>query len=150
VFAEFLVASALEVIDIPRIEWDAVDIYYKDKKVEVKTAAYLQSWKQEGLSIIKFDVAKKKSWFAETNTYSAVPSRQSDCYVFCLLAEENANKVNVLDASQCEFFVVSTMTMNERLNDIKSLSLKRLKKIAEESVSYDGMKEKIEKVLDIL
>ena len=150
VFAEYLVASALGVIDIPRIEWNAVDLYYKDKKIEVKTAAYLQNWKQDKLSTIQFDIAKKKSWFADTNTYSDEPSRPADCYVFCLLAEKDINKVNVLDVSQWEFFVVSTKVIDEVFRDSKSLSLKRLEKISEGSIGYDGLKEMVEDVFSSL
>jgi len=33
IFAEFLIAYCLGVIEKPRIEWDATDIYYKDKHI---------------------------------------------------------------------------------------------------------------------
>ncbi|MBC7812134.1 MAG: hypothetical protein H7175_13350, partial [Burkholderiales bacterium] len=57
VLAEFLVGAALGVLDKPRKEWDAVDLRYREKKIEVKSAAYLQSWQQKQLSIIRFDFA---------------------------------------------------------------------------------------------
>ncbi|WP_228459572.1 hypothetical protein [Priestia megaterium] len=44
IFSEFLVGSALEVIQKPRNEWDTHDLVYKNKKIEVKSAAYIQSW----------------------------------------------------------------------------------------------------------
>ena len=47
VFAEFVVGMALGVTDAPRVEWDDVDLRYRGKNIEVKSAAYVQSWHQE-------------------------------------------------------------------------------------------------------
>ena len=46
VLAEYLVAVALGVDDQPRIEWDAVDLRYEGRGIEVKSAAHHQSWPQ--------------------------------------------------------------------------------------------------------
>src|SRR5689334_3299664 len=62
VFAEFMVGSALNVLETPRVEWDGVDFRYGSKKVEVKAAAYLQSWAQTKPSTISFDIGMKKAW----------------------------------------------------------------------------------------
>jgi hypothetical protein len=139
IFAEFLVASALNQIDHSRIEWDAVDIYYEGAKIEVKSAAYLQSWKQNKLSQIKFDIAKKKSWYAETNTYSEEATRSSDIYVFCLFSEKDKNKADVLNLNQWQFYIVPTQILNDVIGDAKSISLKRLEKLGQ-VVSYDQLK----------
>jgi hypothetical protein len=39
IFAEFLVASALELTHEPRVEWDAVDLRYHGHGIEVRSAA---------------------------------------------------------------------------------------------------------------
>ncbi len=45
--AEYLVACALGVADGVRVEWDAYDLRTPSGiKVEVKSAAYVQSWRQ--------------------------------------------------------------------------------------------------------
>jgi hypothetical protein len=49
VFAEFVVGTALRVTDALRVEWDEVDLRYGDKTIEVKSAAYIQSWHEEAL-----------------------------------------------------------------------------------------------------
>ena len=84
ILAEFLVAAALGVLDEPRVEWDAVDLSYHDKRIEVKSAAYLQSWEQERLSVIRFDIARKRGWDAAANLSASKPTRSADAYVFCL------------------------------------------------------------------
>lgn len=53
ILAEFVVATALGEFNNPRVEWDAVDLRYRDKKIEVKSAAYIQSWHQTKLSTNK-------------------------------------------------------------------------------------------------
>ena len=91
VFAEFLVARALGITDTPRIEWDAVDLRYLDKKIEIKASAYCQTWPQETPSRISFDIAKKQPWDAASNTSGDEAIRSSDCYVFYLFAEKDPN-----------------------------------------------------------
>jgi hypothetical protein len=73
IFAEFIVANALDKTNKVRIEWDETDIRYRRKKIEVKSAAYTQRWKQEKPSVIRFDISKKYGWNAETNEYPDMP-----------------------------------------------------------------------------
>ena len=52
-----------------RAEWDAYDLVAPGgTTVEVKSAAYLQSWAQNALSSICFDVAPSRAWSAATTT----------------------------------------------------------------------------------
>lgn len=44
VFGEFLVGAAIGAQNGSRIEWDSYDLKYKDTKIEVKSAAYIQAW----------------------------------------------------------------------------------------------------------
>jgi hypothetical protein len=146
IFGEFLVASALGVTQQPRTEWDAFDVVYNETRVEIKTAAYLQSWKQEKLSDVRFDISPKKSWFAETNTYSEIPVRSSDLYVFCIFAEKDAPKANLLDLRQWEFYILPTPLINEKFGKQKSLSLQKLKQEAQ-SLKYKEIKETIDNLI---
>jgi hypothetical protein len=68
VLAEYIVAQAVGCTHRPRTEWDAYDLKTDSGlKIEVKSAAYLQSWQQKRLSPIRFDIGRKKGWDAETN-----------------------------------------------------------------------------------
>jgi len=125
VFAEFLVGSALGVLDKPRIEWDAVDLHYNEKTIEVKCSAYIQSWDQKAYSTILFDIGKKIAWHADSNTYEKEPTRSADCYVFCLFKELVKDKANILDTNSWEFYVVSTKRINEGLKDQKSIGAEK-------------------------
>lgn len=148
VFAEFLVASALGVTDKPRIEWDAYDLEYKSKKIEVKCSAYLQSWAQKRPSKIIFDIAKKRILDTDTNTYSDIPIRPADCYVFCLFKEQDPDKADVLNLAQWKFYVVATEKIEKKFGDQKSIGLKAIQKICK-PVRYHGIKDIIDDQLRV-
>lgn len=67
--AEFIVGKALNAVEGVRLEWDAFGLVTaEDIKVEVKSAAYLQSWKQTKNSTIQFSIRPALAWEASTNT----------------------------------------------------------------------------------
>ncbi len=146
IFAEFLIAMALGETTNPRIEWDAVDLHYCGKRIEVKSAAYVQSWQQNKLSSIRFDIGKKLGWSAGTNASAAVAERSADCYVFCLFTEQNREQADILNTEQWIFFIAQTHQLEERFNNQRSVSLNYLKSICLES-DFRGLKETIDKVL---
>lgn len=146
VFAEFLVAVALDLTDDIRIEWNAFDLLYQNNKIEVKTSAYLQSWKQTKHSIISFDIAKKRGWDSETNITSELAQRSADCYVFCLFDIKDREQANILDVSQWKFFVITTAEIENNFGEQKRISLSRLEKACG-SVSFEELKLKIDEIL---
>ena len=78
ILAEFMVRVALDAVDQPRLEWDRFDLQYRGAGVEVKSAAYLQSWQQDQLSAIRFDIARKVPWHYSTNRWGTEPTRSAD------------------------------------------------------------------------
>ena len=54
--AEFIVAIVIGKADGVRTEWDSYDLEYRRKCIEVKSAAYLQTWDQDRHSAIGFDI----------------------------------------------------------------------------------------------
>ena len=145
ILAEFLVASALEVGDGVRVEWDATDVVTANRfHVEVKSAAYVQSWQQNDYSRISFNIAPRKSWNAATNTFEQEASRSAQVYVFCLLAEKDVNRVDPLDVGQWRFWVVPTAVLNEQLGDQKSIGLRTLEGLTEGDVRYEELTEAVE------
>ena len=104
VFAEFIVGVALDVVHKPRTEWDAADLRYRGFLIEVKASAYLQSWPQKTPSVIRFDISKKRSWHADTNTYDTDRVRSARCYVFCIYPEKDPAKCNIVDITAWRFY----------------------------------------------
>ena len=144
VLAEFLVGSALDVTESARVEWNAYDLLYREQRIEVKSAAYCQSWSQSTLSRIQFDIAEKLGWDASTNTYLSEKVRSADCYVFCLFNEMDRTKArqNLLDVTFWEFYVVSTTKLNTKFGKQTSIGLNRLKNTCSDPRRLDtGLKE---------
>jgi len=141
ILAEFIVASTIDVLDSPREEWDAYDLITKDGlKIEVKSSAYLQSWKQDKLSKISFGIQPTTVW-DENNKRSTESKRQADVYVFCLLAHKDQSSVNPLDLSQWEFYVLDTKVLDNKIPLQKKITLSSLLRLNPDRVMYDGLAE---------
>lgn len=137
ILAEYIVAFALGVADGVRTEWDAVDLRLPDGlDVEVKSAAYVQSWSQQQLSRIGFDIAPTKGWNARTDVVAAVPHRPSRVYVFCLLHHTDRATIDPLNLDQWEFYVTPTIALDAALGAQTRISLARLRAITPSSVTF--------------
>ena len=153
VLAEFLVATALGAAGKPRIEWAAHDVKTKEGvRVEVKSAAYRQSWKQDTGTVpkISFSISKsKQSWCRETNTTTKhdPPKRVSDVYVFCVLGtrQEFENKIepNPLNTDEWKFYVLDTASIDCKKGDQKRIGLNPLKALVREVAKCDKGREAV-------
>lgn len=143
VFAEYLIATALGVLDGVREEWDGCDLRYADLRIEVKSSSYLQAWKQKSLYKPRFDIAPKRAWQAERDAHTAEPVRYADLFVFCLFAAQEAATANVLDVAQWEFYVVPTDLLNQQYPAGKELTLANLRSHAA-ALAYADVKPAID------
>ncbi|MGV8982202.1 hypothetical protein [Clostridium sp.] len=144
VFAEFIVASDLKITKATRVEWDAYDLLLDDKiKIEVKSSSYIQSWKQAKLSNIIFGIRSTMPDNTVSNVSSREIKRQSDVYVFCLLAHKDQNTVNPLNMEQWEFYVLNTKVLNERLPKQKTIVLNSLLKLNPTKCKYGDIRNTI-------
>ena len=149
VLAEYLVATALELGDKPREEWAECDVVMRSKKIEVKSAAYIQSWAQHRFSPISFDIAPKKSrWNAETgeSTTLDTPQRVADLYVFCLLKHRCQKTIDPLDVDQWDFYVLSTARLDRECANQRKIGLGRLRGLAGCPVNYAELSVAIRRV----
>ncbi len=146
--AEYIVASALDRTNRTRLEWDSHDIETKNGiKVEVKSSAYVQRWKQEKLSPIKFGIQPAKGWDAKENTYSDTRMRNSDVYIFCVLAHKSKSTIDPLNVAQWDFYVLATETLNSKLGTQATLALSSLLKLNPLETKYDGIAAAVDQVL---
>lgn len=142
--AEFIVAKALGCGEDVRTEWDCCDIRTPEGlKMEVKSAAYIQSWSQARPSLITFGIAPTKGWDSQTNVYSSEARRHADVYVFCLLKHQDQANINPLELAQWEFIVVATSVLNTKVPDQKKVSLSSLLKLEHRKVSFEGLAEAV-------
>lgn len=144
IFAEFIVGTVigLDPKDV-RIEWDTYDLTSKDGiKIEVKSSAYIQSWKQKDYSKISFSIKPTHFLDPQTLLYQNEAKRHADVYVFCLLKHKNQDTIDPLKLEQWEFYVVPTPILSTYGGSQNRIILSKLKKIAV-PVEYDELKETI-------
>lgn len=141
VLAEYIVALALGGPTEPvRREWDAYDLRLADgTKVEVKSAAYVQAWKQARPSTIIFQVGKRRWWDAETGMSSDEPTRHADVYVFALFKNQDRDSLDPLNIAQWEFYVLPTRALNERTRSQHSITLPSLRRLSGGPLAFDKL-----------
>lgn len=147
--AEFIVAKAVNATNTIRVEWDAYDlITLEGLKIEVKSAAYLQSWQQERDSSIQFSIRPAKGWDAATNISAVESGRSADVYVFCLLKEKDRSLVNPLNLDQWDFFILTTEQINQEKGMQKMIGINSLLKMNPIVSSYDELGAAVQNAMD--
>lgn len=130
-FAEFIVATAINIEKTAlRDEWSAYDLETPTGiKLEIKSAAYIQSWFQRSLSKISFSTKAALSWDNVTNKQSEIKKRNADVYVFCLLHHETKQTIDPLNMNHWEFYVMATKELNDYSRSQHSITLKSLQNL---------------------
>ncbi|MDQ1306585.1 MAG: hypothetical protein QG671_2417 [Actinomycetota bacterium] len=170
VLAEYIVATALGICDTKRVEWNQYDLEIDgaesegaesdraetdgaetdgaqaEKKrvgIEVKSAAYVQAWKQDRPSEIVFSIRRAQGWDERTNTTADSATRSAAVYVFCVLEGKVKKSIDPLDVSHWTFYVVPTAVLESEVPTRKTIGLARLKQLAEVPRTYDQLKDAI-------
>ncbi len=146
VLAEFLVATALGISERPRVEWVPYDLETtvdgEPVKIEVKSSARVQSWKQKTLSPIEFNIAPTRGWNAETGKYqSEEPSRSADIYVFCALRKcRIMEHVEALNTDNWDFYVLHRDVLDRERPDQKKIREGPLRKLKPRACKYPKLR----------
>lgn len=140
--AEFIVAKALSIsTDTVRDEWGSYDLKTPEEiKVEVKSAAYVQSWHQSKLSAISFRTPKTLAWDPETNQQDRESKRQADVYVFALLWHQDKPTIDPLNVRHWQFYVLPTAVLDDRTRSQHSITLRTLNVLAGGCVAYEELR----------
>lgn len=140
ILAEYIVAQALGLATGVRAEWDAYDLVTESGlKVEVKSAAYLQSWFHTTLSAIGFGIRPTLMWSADTNELASERKRQADVYVFCLLVHTEKATIDPLDLRQWTFYVLPSVVLDERCPTQKWIGLSGLLRLEPTESDFNGL-----------
>lgn len=130
IVAEFLVARAIGADTTGvRDEWGPVDLKHNGISIQVKSAAYLQSWKQDKLSAITFSANPTRKWDPDTNKQEKEARWHADVWVFALLKHEDKHSLDPMDVEQWEFYVAPTSLLKSRTRSQHSITLKSLKEL---------------------
>jgi len=142
--AEFIVANALGIsVRGVRNEWSPFDLQTEEGvKVEVKSAAYIQSWFQSKLSAISFRTPKTRAFDPETNRLESEAKRQADVYVFAVLKHQDKSTIDPLNLDQWEFYVVPTAILNARTRSQFGITLTTLRGFCT-PIGYTGLRAEV-------
>ncbi|MGY3055723.1 hypothetical protein ACVWYG_003944 [Pedobacter sp. UYEF25] len=128
-----------------RDEWDAYDITTPTGvKIEVKSAAYIQSWGQKAFSKISFSIKKARFWDDESNRRIADARRSADIYIFCHLKHQDQKTIDPLKMEQWDFYVLPTIRLDNYTRSQHSITINSLRNLTE-PVMYKDLKLEIEK-----
>ena len=129
-----------------RNNWRSYDITSPSgRRVEVKAAAYLQTWTHDGLfSQIRFDIEPKYYWSPDKGMGS-VKKRNCDLYVFCVFTANNFRQP-ILNLDLWDFYVVATSTLNRETPTQKSISLSSLQRFNPVKTDYANLGHIIETI----
>jgi hypothetical protein len=145
-FAEFVVGTAVG-LDPKNLrdEWDAYDLKTDNGiKIEVKSAAYIQTWNQKKISTISFSIKHAKYWDSETFIEDEKPRRHADIYVFCHLKHLNQATIDPLKMEQWDFYVLPTFKLDQYERSQSSITLNSLRKLTKQ-IKYSELKIEINK-----
>lgn len=150
VMAEFLVYSSLKSeyhSTQTRENWLPFDVTSPSgRRIEVKSAAYIQAWTPENIfAQIRFDIGKKLAWDNATAASATVAKRNCDLYVFCLFTAKTKD-VSLLDLDYWDFYVLPTSVLDEKMPDQKGISLSSLLKLEPVKTDYAGLGAVIESI----
>ena len=164
-FADFLVRCALEkggvktreVIgtgfesyDLEGPDLDNPKLKLKQARIEVKSAAYIQTWRDKPSKKISFGISKARVKDENGDYKKASPKRRNnDLYVFCLYKAQS-NGENIMDVSKWDFYVYPTYKINENpsLEGNNTISKARLEKLGVKPVSFRDLCDTIKKTVD--
>jgi len=135
IIAEFLVFSSFNQFfprTAPQIRtnWLPFDITSPSgRRIEVKSAAYVQAWTPENIfAQIRFDIGKKLAWDNVAAAYASEAKRNCDLYVFCLFTAKTKD-IPPLNLDYWDFYVLPTSILNEKVPNQKSIALSALQKL---------------------
>lgn len=149
VMAEFLVYSSLNSSVSPsdiqvRTNWLPFDLTSPSgKRIEVKSAAYLQSWNTDFPSQIRYNISPKLAW--DGKSYASEAKRNCDLYVFCLYTALSRDK-SILDLDNWEFYVLPASVLDAKIPHQKTISLSSLIKLEPVKTDYAGLGTVIESI----
>tara|TARA_R110000765_G_scaffold335086_2_gene425433 strand:- start:326 stop:901 length:576 start_codon:yes stop_codon:yes gene_type:complete len=140
ILAEFIVKQALNIDNNIRVEWDSYDLITKEGiKIEVKSAAYIQSWIQKKYSDISFGIAPAKMDPIHP-LYDGTSKRWSDLYIFCVLENKDQETINPLNLNQWVFYVLKTEILDLKVPNQKTIGLNSLLKLQPAKCNFNELK----------
>lgn len=153
VMAEFIVASSIGAAhldtDTARSAWKQYSLLSPDGyKLEIQSAAYVQSWDTEHPNHISFYIAPSRMPDNARKPKLDTPlQRKSDVYIFCIYKAMEKSEFP-LDLDLWEFYVLPTSVLDEMKPVQKTITLPSLMELEPLWCDYYGIGEAIQKTME--
>ena len=149
ILAEYIVASALDITSDTRQVWNApYDLLSKEGyKLEVKSAAYVQSWDAKHPDHVSYRIAPARQP-DETGDYKIDSPlvRSADVYIFCLY-KALTREESPLNLDLWDFFVLPTSVLDEHKPTQKTITLPVLMQLGPAVCKYDKLGDTIKNIM---
>ncbi|MBV6635814.1 MAG: hypothetical protein KI788_07920, partial [Mameliella sp.] len=149
--AEFIVGKSLGCLARYHEEWNAFDLDYKGKRVEVKSSGYgtppFLPTKYPPKP--NFDIAKRVwAWSNRDNEFvgSGDPQRFSDAYVFAATLGTSSNDFAPFETVGWEFYVAPTKRLDADFPSQKTISANTLERTFGK-LSFDQLKDAVDQAI---
>ena len=152
---EFIVSMALGNVEPDnKCGWTQYDINYRNKRIEVKTTAYYQPWKEEGQPVSQKRTFSIRKAHEDEEDMNSPLIRNNDVYVFCLILGKTQEDSNPLVLEHWEFYVIPTRVINDECGNNKSIGLSKVKKLmkkwygSETGLTFNELKGTVDKAIN--
>ena len=153
ILAEFLVLNALGFTSQVMNDIDEVDATLPSGvKLEVKSSAYLQRWKQSKPSVIRFSIEKKRRFDYELNDWvPESPRRHSDIYCFALYRATDKTSADPVNLDDWCFYCVPTSEIDKHKPDGKTIGLSELIRVfAPTECGYRNLADEVRRLESVI
>ena len=128
---------------------------YRNKRIEVKATQYVHPWNTRISKVRTFSIEPSNDQYWDNADFASGErklSRQSEIYVFCLNSNTSIENCDPLRLDDWIFYVVPTFTINSYCQNNpnqKKISLNVVKRLAGEGVSFDRLREAVDRAIDM-
>lgn len=145
VLAEYIVSTAINAVQPYRVMWQPYDLLTESgARIEVKSAAYVQSWECRHPDHISFRIAPAQMPDPNDGYSDDAPKqRNCDIYVFCIYTALTASE-SPLNLDLWDFYVLPTEILDQEIPTQKTISLPSLLRFAPVKCQYGELKATID------
>lgn len=153
VMAEFIVASSIGAAhldtDTSRPAWKQYSLLSPDGyRLEVQSAAYVQSWDTEHPDHVSFQIAPSRMPDNAGKPKLDTPlRRRADAYIFCIYKAMEKDE-SPLDLDLWEFYVLPTSVLDEMNPVQKTITLPSLMRLEPLWCDYYGIGDAMQKAME--
>lgn len=136
--AQYIVAWALGVDEKPNDPWQPFDVRSPEphnKRIEVKSTSFLQSWTHGEKNRNPLFVLGQRRPFSSENGLGKKPEWNADIYVLSYFHCKEADKADIMNLDQWKFWVFQKEQIVALMNGRKSVTVSALERVGHKALT---------------